>query len=100
MWRVIRAYTREFTVGYILGRTYYFVTRALSLVLALAGLVLGVLFVAFLPAQGRLSLGDGLTLFGLLLTSASFFANAGKPSGGPGEAGRIIYVERAPTDAS
>jgi hypothetical protein len=50
-----------------------------SLVLALSALVLGIVFLAVLPAEGRLTLGNGLAFVGLLLTAASFFANAGRP---------------------
>jgi hypothetical protein len=56
------------------------VARALSLLLAFSALVLSAIFLVFLPAEGRLPLGEGLTFVGLLLTSASFFATAGRPA--------------------
>lgn len=77
---ILRATVAPFR-AYIDGeRIFQSTVRALSLFLALAALVLGIIFLALLPAKGRLTLGDGLTFVALLLTVASFFANAGKPA--------------------
>ena len=72
---------KTLTVYYVRGVTFSAVARALSLVLAFSALALSIVFVAFLPMEGRLPLGEGLTFVGLLLTAASFFANAGRPDG-------------------
>ncbi|HEY2869290.1 MAG TPA: hypothetical protein VGJ11_07260 [Gaiellales bacterium] len=64
---------------YVRGDLFSVIARAMSLFLAFLALVLGFAFVFVLPATGRLTLGDGLTFVGFLLTAASFFATAGKP---------------------
>jgi hypothetical protein len=78
---VVRSFVRVPRL-YIRGDWFSIVARAMSVVLAFAALLLGVVFLAVLPASGgRLTLGDGLTFVGFLLTAASFFATAGKPDG-------------------
>jgi hypothetical protein len=78
--RLLAPFVLSVTADYVRGVTFSAVARALSLVLAFSGLVLSVIFIAFLPEEGRLPLGEGLTFVGLLLTAASFFANAGRPT--------------------
>lgn len=64
---------------YVRGDLFAVVARAISLLLAFVARVLAFVFVFVLPATGRLTLGDGLTFVGFLLTAASFFAAAGRP---------------------
>ena len=72
-------HTRDTVRGYVKGDLFPVIARATSLILALSALILGIVFIAVLPAEGRLTLGNGLAFVGLLLTAASFFANAGRP---------------------
>jgi hypothetical protein len=74
---------KSVTVDYVRGVSFSAVARAMSLLLAFSALALGVIFISVLspdPGGGRLPLGEGLTFVGLLLTAASFFANAGRPN--------------------
>jgi hypothetical protein len=71
---------RAVTVDYVRGVSFAAVARALSLLLAFSALVLSIIFISVLTTEGRLPLGEGLTFVGLLLTAASFFANAGRPT--------------------
>jgi hypothetical protein len=71
--------TKTLTVDYVSGVSFSAVARALSLLLAFSALALSFIFIAVLSTEGRLPLGEGLTFVGLLLTAASFFANAGRP---------------------
>jgi 1,4-dihydroxy-2-naphthoate octaprenyltransferase len=73
-------YAKLVTVDYVEGVSFPAVARAASLLLAFSALVLGIIFIATLSPEGRLPLGEGLTFVGLLLTAASFFANAGRPN--------------------
>lgn len=81
-WLYLRPFIRElakYVGGYVNGDLFPLVARAMSLILALSALILGIVFILVLPAEGRLTLGNGLAFVGLLLTAASFFANAGRP---------------------
>jgi len=80
LWAGVWSGVKATTVDYVRGVSFSTVARAFSLLLAFSALVLGIVFISVLSTNGRLPLGQGLAFVGLLLTAASFFANAGRPN--------------------